>query len=233
MADEEGVVGLARVLAHATCVRLIDALGAGEATVSDLACKLQLDQPRVSSHLALMREAGLVYCQARGRQRVYALRGEGPALALSTLRALAAGISGEWAPQSPAVVRAIRDDAPIRRARTCYDHLAGVAGVQLMDGLLARRWLEPANDRELRLTEAGSQALRRAGAQLPSARRRRRAFAIQCQDWTERRPHLGGALGATLLVALIDQGRARLQPGGRVVDLEAGEPAGFLEVAGV
>jgi DNA-binding transcriptional ArsR family regulator len=229
MGDEERVAALARVLAHETCVRLIDALGAGEATVSDLVYRLGLEQPRVSTHLALLREAGLVDCQADGRQRVYALRGEAPALALTTLRSLAASVAGDSpaGPGSPPGER-LADDAPVRLARTCYDHLAGVAGVRLLDDLLDRSWLEPDGDRDLRLTGAGADGLAAAGVDLDAARRSRRGFAIHCADWTERRSHLGGALGAALLAALLGQGRARLRPGGRIVDLQPGEPAGLL-----
>src|SRR5215472_1386296 len=144
MGDDEGVAGLARVLAHETCLRLIDALDAGEATVSDLACRLGLDQPRVSTHLGLMREAGLVDCEAKGRHRVYALRGQAPALAVATLRTLAASVAGGDASQAASVAAPPAGDAPVRLARTCYDHLAGVAGVRLLDGLMARGWLEPA-----------------------------------------------------------------------------------------
>jgi DNA-binding transcriptional ArsR family regulator len=236
--DEEGVAALARVLGHETCVRLVDALAAGEATVSDLTCRLGLEQPRVSTHLALLREAGLVDCQASGRQRVYALRGQAPALALATLRTLAATVAGgdPTDPTRPGAGRS-PDDLPLWRARTCYDHLAGMAGVQLLDGLLDRGWLEqPGEGRDLRLTGSGAEALARAGVNLPLARRSRRALALYCADWTERRPHLAGALGASLLAALLDQGRARLRPGGRVVDVEPGEPArflGFAEPAGV
>src|SRR6266487_4202796 len=193
MRRDEGVLGLARVLGHETNVRLIEALSAGEATVSDLACGLALEQPRVSTHLAQLRAAGLVACRATGRQRVYALRGEAPALALATLRTLADSVAGAGSPPSQAAARAVRDDLPIRRARTCYDHLAGVAGVQLLDGLLERGWLEAAGGRELVLTDAGAAGMRRAGVAVPAGGSRR-AFAIECLDWTERRPHLGGAL---------------------------------------
>jgi DNA-binding transcriptional ArsR family regulator len=229
MGDEERVAALARVLAHETCVRLMDALGAGEATVSDLVCRVGLEQPRVSTHLALLREAGLVDCRADGRQRVYALRGEAPALALTTLRSLAASLAGgsPAGPDSPPGQR-LADDAPVRLARTCYDHLAGVAGVRLLDDLLDRGWLVPDAGRDLRLSDAGADGLTAAGVDLAAARRSRRAFAIQCADWTERRSHLGGALGAALLAALLGQGRARLRPGGRVVDVQPAEPAGLL-----
>jgi DNA-binding transcriptional ArsR family regulator len=225
--DEEAVAALARVLAHETCVRLIDALSAGESTVSDLACRLRLDQPRVSTHLALLREVGMVDVQATGRQRVYALRGQAPELALATLRTLAAGLHAAPAPSDPGPA----DTSAVRLARTCYDHLAGVAGVGLMDALLARGWLEPARGRDLQLTATGTAALTRAGVDLEGARRSRRAFAIDCADWTERRPHLGGALGAALLAALLDQARVHLRPGERAVDLAPGEPAAFLEAA--
>ena len=229
---EEGVVALARVLAHETCVRLIDALGAGEATVSDLSCRLGLDQPRVSTHLTLMREAGLVDCQPSGRHRVYALRGQAPGLALATLRTLAASVAGGDPARSASAAPPPAEDAPARLARTCYDHLAGAAGVRLLDGLQERGWLEPAEagSRDLVVSAAGAAALGRLGVNLAMARRSRRALAIDCPDWTERRPHLGGALGAALLAALLDQGRARLRPGERAVDLDPGEPDRFLEV---
>jgi len=239
MSEEEGVAALARVLAHETCVRLVDALASGEATVSDLSSRLHLDQPRVSTHLGLMRDAGLVDSRATGRQRVYALRGQAPALAVATLRTLAATVTGGAAtadaggpgatqPGGPAGAA-----SPARLARTCYDHLAGLAGVRLLDGLLARGWLATAAGRELELSAPGAGALGRLGLDLAAARRSRRALAIDCPDWTERRPHLGGALGAALLSAMLDQGRVRLRPGERAVDLAPGEPDRFLDAARV
>lgn len=231
VADEEAVAALARLLGHETCVRLIDALGVGEATVSDLACRLHLEQPRISTHLALLREAGMVECKASGRHRVYALRGRAPAMALATLRTLAASVASGGV--KPPTGDAPAGDADIRRARTCYDHLAGVAGVALLDRFLDEGWLELGKGRDLRLTESGETALDRAGVNLQTARRSRRAFASACPDWTELRPHLGGSLGAAILTALLDQGRARLRAGERVVDLSAEEPAAFCESAGV
>src|SRR5262247_3572687 len=157
VADEEAVAALARLLGHESCVRLIDALSMGEATVSDLACRLHLEQPRISTHLALLREAGMVECTASGRHRVYALRGQAPAMALATLRTLAASVVGGDASQAASVAAPPAGDAPVRLARTCYDHLAGVAGVRLLDGLLARGWLEPSGPahRDLVVSEQG------------------------------------------------------------------------------
>jgi DNA-binding transcriptional ArsR family regulator len=220
------------VLAHDTCLRLIDALSAGEATVSDLASRLHLDQPRVSTHLGLMREVGLVDCRATGRQRVYGLRGPAPALAVSALRTLAASLAGDDARGRRSPSRPPTGDSPMRLARTCYDHLAGVAGVQLLDAMLERGWLEAGDGRELTVSGPGAGALGRLGVDLPAARRSRRALAILCPDWTERRPHLGGALGAALLATMLDRGRVRLRPAERAVYLEPGEPARLLETAG-
>jgi DNA-binding transcriptional ArsR family regulator len=209
------VARLGQVLGHETCVRLIDELTAGEASVSDLCARLELDQPRVSSHLALLREAGLVSVESHGRQRRYSLNGHAPALALATLRTLAAGV----APGAAAIGREVREDAPLRRARTCYDHLAGVAGVRLLDAFRDRGWLAERGEREFDLTGPGEAALAREGVDVAAARRARRTFAIRCADWTERGVHLGGALGSATLAALLRSGRARLEPGSRAVAL--------------
>jgi hypothetical protein len=151
--------------------------------------------------------------ETRGRQRVYSLNGQSPALALSTLRTLAASV----APAREAAELAVRDDAPIRRARTCYDHLAGLAGVRMLDAFLGRGWLERRGERDFELTPTGEAALEREGVDVRAARRARRAFAIGCPDWTERRYHMGGALGSATLAALLRSGLARLEPGSRVV----------------
>src|SRR5262249_41414654 len=121
-------------------------------------------------------------------------------------------------------------------ARTCYDHLAGVAGVGLLDRFLDEGWLEWGEGRDLRLTEHGVTALGRMGVNTQTARRSRRAFAIACPDWTGWRPHRGGWVGAVVgavRAAVLDQGRERLGRGERVVDLPPGEPAAFCEPAGV
>jgi DNA-binding transcriptional ArsR family regulator len=232
MQEAEAVAAIARALGDETRVRLIDELAAGEATVSDLASRLGLDQPRVSTHLGVLREAGLVEVRPEGRQRAYALRGQVPAMALATLRTLTSANGAPTSYRLPGpTVRTLRDTSPLRQARTCYDHLAGVAGVELLDGLLSRSWLDGTDGRDLRLTETGARALAAAGVDLDAARRSRRAFAIRCDDWTERRTHLGGALGASLLVAMLDQRRVRLRAGDRAVDLAPGEPSGFIEAA--
>jgi DNA-binding transcriptional ArsR family regulator len=224
---DEAVVAIARAFTHRVCLRLVEELGSGEATVSDLSIRLSVPQPSISSHLALLRGCGLVDVDARGRQRAYRLRGAAPLLAVDTLRTLAA----ECRPtldRSEAAARAVRQDPRLREARTCYDHLAGVAGVSLLDGLLVRGWLEPGEGSAYLLTAAGAAALRRAEVDVVATPRARRAFAIGCLDWTERRPHLGGALGAALLRSLLEQARFTRESPGRTLHAGPEEPLAFL-----
>ena len=123
--------------------------------------------------------------------------------------------------RSPQAAREVRRNTAFRQARTCYDHLAGVAGVQLLEEVLRRGWLEPAGNEEgYRLTSLGDWAFANRDIDLAVGRKGRRRFAYGCLDWTERRFHLGGALGAALLNALQAQGAVCRQPGGRAVTLQ-------------
>ena len=127
-------------------------------------------------------------------------------------------------PASPQAAREVRRDTPLRRARTCYGHLAGMAGVELMDELLRRRWMEvlPSHPGASRIhyepTEAGLVALSERGVTIPSPRGPR-TVAFSCIDWTERRPHLGGVLGREIVNALVASRCIERPPGTRVVAL--------------
>jgi hypothetical protein len=116
----------------------------------------------------------------------------------------------------------VRDD-PMRHARTCYDHIAGRLGIALVDRLIARACLEISDD-QYRLTHKGEDLMSSLGIDLQSIRAGRRPFTRRCLDWTERRHHLGGALGAALATSFferkwirrIDDTRAlRVTPEGR------------------
>lgn len=134
---------------------------------------------------------------------------------------------------SPQARREVRRDTPLRRARTCYGHLAGVAGVHLLEELLRLEWLAtapaPPDARRIRYapTPAGAAALARRGVTIP-APRGRPPTAFACIDWTERRPHLGGALGRAIAAALFDAGCIAPNPGSRAVTLNRG-PDGWLD----
>jgi hypothetical protein len=110
---------------------------------------------------------------------------------------------------------ASRSDA-MRRCRTCYDHLAGRVGVAVTDALVARGTLVAADGAFL-LPQPGERMLESLGVDVESARANRRSFARSCMDWSERRPHLAGALGAALASALFDRGWVERRPHDRAL----------------
>ncbi len=121
--------------------------------------------------------------------------------------------------------REVGRDSPLRRCRTCYGHLAGVDGVALLDGMLELGWLELAGEPNklhprFRPTEKGEEALKRRGINLEQTRWAGRKVAYGCTDWTERRFHLGGALGSAVTNALTGRGYVQRRGGRRVVGVE-------------
>jgi DNA-binding transcriptional ArsR family regulator len=201
---------VAAAVADPARLGILAALLEGEATVSELAERVRLPQPRVSTHLARLRAAGLVAHVVIGRHRAYRVE---RARVKPLLDALYATGPAAVARPSAAAGRERRADTPLRRARTCYDHLAGVAGVSLLDAMQTQRWLvaRTRSGPGYELTPSGARALLRRGVDVEAARSAKRRFATACLDWTERRPHLGGALGAAVLGAL----RTRGYVGGR------------------
>ncbi len=215
------LVQRAQAFADVTRMRILLLLLEGEATVSDIVTRLGIPQPRASTHLAFLRKVGLVSVHRLGRQRVYH---PDAAHITAVLEALRAGLPPAPS-RSAQAERQVRHNTAMRQARTCYDHLAGVAGVQLLDAMLRRGWLqshEPeASPRSLyHLTPQGAQALHARGVDVVRAAQTRRRFAFGCLDWTERRAHLGGALGAAILEAMVTAGIVWWQPQSRRVVCE-------------
>jgi DNA-binding transcriptional ArsR family regulator len=229
------ITQVAQAFADETRLNILHVLLEGEATVNDLADQLGLSQPRISTHLAALREAGLVSSLSQGRQHTYSVHPKKVGKALAALQALA---DAEEQPAdndkhkakgkkkamnatlSPQAAREVQHNSNMRQARTCYDHLAGVAGVQLLDEMLKRNWLiktSGAGRPTYQLTAAGSRALAERGVDLNAAEKARRTFAYGCLDWTERRSHLGGALGAAILQQMVDAGDVQPEVGGRAV----------------
>ena len=130
-------------------------------------------------------------------------------------------------PASSQAAREVRRDTSLRRARTCYGHLAGVAGVSLTEELLARRWMEPSSVSQdgariiYHPTEEGIEALADRGVEVPAVKAGK-SIAFSCIDWTERRPHLGGALGRAIVDALVEGGCVERREGTRVVTITGG-----------
>jgi DNA-binding transcriptional ArsR family regulator len=198
---------------------LLLAAGTTGLTVTDLAERLELAQPRISTHLAILKDVGLVDGRSTGRTRVYRANTE---RALPLLDAVKRAAGVETAPPpSPAALKEINRNSPYRNARTCYDHLAGLAAVDLLDQFIFDRWLIRSGGPDERPlydpTESGTRAFARLGVDLKAIQGGRRVLACGCLDWTERRPHLAGTLGASVLHALESEGFVEREPSARHV----------------
>ncbi|KAF1053782.1 MAG: HTH-type transcriptional regulator CmtR [Burkholderia gladioli] len=153
-----------------------------------------------SAHLARLSDGGLLALEVRGRHRYYRIASPDIAASIEALANLVQATAATRSAPPPA-----RTVPPaMRHARTCYDHMAGELAVRVYDSMLERGWLA-ARDREVDATPLGAEAFARhwridIGAQ----RQRRWRFACTCLDWSERRVHLAGALGAALLDAWLD-----------------------------
>lgn len=153
-----------------------------------------LSPSAASGHLSKLAEGGLLTLEVRGRHRYYRIASSEIATAIEALAHLAQAS----APIRAAPVAARTVPVEMRYARTCYDHMAGELAVRVFDHLLSRGWLvEKGGDVEA--TESGTAMLAQWGIDVGAQRARKRRFACTCLDWSERRAHLAGALGAALL----------------------------------
>ncbi len=151
-----------------------------------------------SVHLHRLESAQLVKVLVQGKHRFYSVEGPNVASALEGLSVLAGG-STKFMPTTP---------NRLRSARTCYDHLAGTVGVSLHDRFKALGWLSTVSkpgDNYYDVTASGTKAFEALGIDLQATRALRRRFACACLDWSERRPHLGGALGAAILKIVLNK----------------------------
>ena len=184
-------------------------------TASDLALSAGVAAPTASGHLARMVEGQLLAVRAEGRNRFYRLASSDVAHAIESLMALA----GTRAPPASRSA-AWRRDPDLRFCRTCYDHLAGQVGIAVTDALTRAAHIEPEGARDWRLTASGEAFCGRLGIDLPAARRAgNRHFARQCLDWSERRPHISGALGAAIADTFFRRGWAEKLRRSRTVRL--------------
>ena len=174
--------------------RILYSLVDGHArTSTELSIVANVSLSTTSVHLDRLRNAHLINVSVQGKHRFYSLAGPDVARALEGLSVLAGTPRDKLVPSTPTRLRA---------ARTCYDHLAGTLGVLLHDRMQTLKWLTAGSSCEsatYELSAQGTRALETVGIRVEPLRTLRRRFACPCLDWSERRPHLGGALGAALL----------------------------------
>jgi DNA-binding transcriptional ArsR family regulator len=177
-----------------------------------------------SHHLGRLLDAGLVTVAPDGRRRAFRLARPEVAHALEAL----ALVSPRRRPRT--LRRATRAEAE-RAARTCYDHLAGALGVAVCDALLAAGAISPDGERAYALSPTAGDTFAAIGVTPPAPARR--AYAIRCLDWSERRPHLAGALGAAVADAMLDRRWVARVKGSRALVVTDAGRAGLRAGLGV
>jgi DNA-binding transcriptional ArsR family regulator len=208
---------VARLLASPARSAVVDALMAGRPLAAgELARVAGVRASTVSEHLAELVDGGLLAVIPAGRHRYYQLTSAEVAHALEALSMIC-----------PAVpVRSLRQSTAtdsMRFARICYDHVAGVVGVALLDRMISAGWLIGVTGQDFEVTDSGVESLAGLGVDVERCRKARRRFARSCLDWSEREPHLAGALGAGLAVSLVDRKWLRKAGTGRALAIgEAG-----------
>jgi DNA-binding transcriptional ArsR family regulator len=197
LVDDQADIAVSRIAAaigEPARARMLYQLVDGHArTSTELAMVGEVSPSTASVHLNRLKSERLIKVWVQGKHRYYSLEGPEVASALEALSVLAGASHDKFVPATPGYLRA---------ARTCYDHIAGTLGVALHDRFKALGWISAcSNGREdaYDVTSDGVKALETLGIDVAAARSLRRRFAFPCLDWSERRSHLGGAVGAALL----------------------------------
>jgi DNA-binding transcriptional ArsR family regulator len=192
------LAAIGQILGDPTRTLMLELLYDGRAwTASELARATGVTPPTASSHLAKLVDANLIAVEPSGRHRYYRIADAEVAEALEGLLVLA--LRRKLRPG----IREVQDD-PLRHARTCYDHIAGRFAIDLIDSLLAQSHLEEAGDGYL-LSASGEDLMAKLNIDVQALRHGRRPLTRRCLDWSERRYHLGGALGAALASSFIER----------------------------
>ncbi len=198
---------------------MLSALMSGKAlTATELAGEANITAQTASSHLGKLEAGGLVHKSKQGRHRYFSLADDDVGAVLESMMGLAA-LKGHTR------VRTGPKDPALRRARVCYNHLAGELGVQMFDSL-KQRGLVCDNAGDIELTPAGEIFTTDLGINLAALQSTRRPLCKSCLDWSARRSHLAGSLGTALLDHFYQVGWAKRQEGTRIVTFsKTGETA--------
>jgi DNA-binding transcriptional ArsR family regulator len=210
---EPAVSKIAAAIGEPARARMLYCLMDGRArTGTELAIVAGVTPSTSSVHLHRLKTQRLVRVFAQGKHRYYSLAGEDVAAALEALNVLAGGARDVFVVTTPSALRA---------ARTCYDHIAGTLGVQLHDRFQTLGWLANSSraDAAYDLTSRGTKALEALGIDVAATRKLRRRFVYPCVDWSERRPHMGGAVAAALLEVSLKRRWLNQDPDSRALSI--------------
>ena len=201
-------------------------------TAKELARVASVTPQTASSHLSRLVSAGLLNVAKQGRHRYHCLSAPEVARMLEGIMQIAS--ANEF--KRPRALVVGPGDAALRAARTCYDHLAGRLGVAIADRLIAQGAIEFEDDAGL-VTKQGVGLLARIGIALPTDRnkavRSSRPICRPCMDWSERRPHIAGKLGAAIWTHCLEKGWIRQRKGTRALDITPKGRTALKDVFGI
>lgn len=214
MKEGPDIAHIAALIGDPARANMLTALMSGKAlTVSELAEEAGVTIQTASSHLSKLDQGGLLRPRKQGRHKYFSLASDDVAHVLEGLMGLAAG-SGHLRKRTGP------KDAELRKARVCYNHLAGDMGTQMFDSLMAQQHLTLVGD-DLHLTESGEKFVTDFQIDLASLRSNRPPLCRECLDWSERRSHLAGSLGRAFLNRFEDLSWAKRDQKTRVVTFNA------------
>ena len=226
MQDGPDIATIAALMGDPGRANMLTALMGGQAlTAGELAREAGVTAQTASSHLAKLQAAGLLVGRKQGRHNYFALSGDDVAGVIEALMGLAQRTGHtrvRTGPKEPAM----------RKARVCYDHLAGELAVSMLGHLTARGFVTETGD-DLTLTVTGRTFMQALGLDVSALSRSRRPLCKGCLDWSVRRTHLAGALGAALLDRFYALGWASRQAGTRLVTFTPRGRDAFREIFGV
>jgi DNA-binding transcriptional ArsR family regulator len=190
-----GVSQVAAAIAEPARTKILCSLMDGHArTSTELAAVAEVSASTASAHLAKLKELALVRLHVQGRHRYYSLADRRVAQALEALMVIGQNSAPSFQSRTP---------DRLQFARTCYDHMAGTLAVLLHDRMIEAGWLLEMSEQVYQLSDSGRALFENLGVEVKDLALVRRRFACPCLDWSMRRPHLGGALGAALLQVAI------------------------------
>jgi DNA-binding transcriptional ArsR family regulator len=202
-------------------------------TATELAIRADVSAQSASMHLNKLVQADLLAVESQGRHRYYRFRKPDTAYVIEAL----ANLITTHTPESPARTSPLshansHSFTGVRYCRTCYDHLAGKVAVEITNKLIHQKIVYIEND-HYDVTRKGLQWFNTLGIDADALRQERRQFARRCLDWSERKPHLAGSLGAALLTTWIDSGWITRQKNTRATTLTAKGQQGFYKLLGL
>jgi len=220
MKDGPNIALLGSLIGDPARANMLTALMSGKAlTASELATEAGITPQTASAHLKKLETGGLVRQRKQGRHRYFSLDGDDVGSVLESMMGLVekkGHFRTRTGPKEPA----------LRKARVCYNHLAGEMGIRMFDDLVARGYLIEDND-SLNLTTAGRGFMAEFGIDVDALPKSRRPLCKSCLDWSARRSHLAGSLGTALLNHFYDLGWARRVEGSRIVTFSKKGEDGF------